>query len=125
MSRAPVHTVLIDGFGDLAAASRRRPNTLLVDLRAGQGMARNGLVVKVQAGSRAVILALAGAQGGIVSNDDLYDLVYGDRRDGGPGSLGTYIRQARMAAQGLGLRLDNHPGRGHSLRAVLSVELAS
>lgn len=97
--------------------SAAHPGVLLVSITPPL-VALDGTVVRLMSCPRYVLLALAAASPGLVSEAELLDLIYGDRADGGPVALGVYIVNARAAAAALGLRIENHFGRGFSLRRI-------
>lgn len=103
----------------ILAASLADPDTLIVSPSTAPLLARNGVVVRLHSTPRYILLALAAARGGILAPDELHDLIFRERRDGGPMSLDAYIAHARAAAAAVGLAVKTHTRRGFSLHRVV------
>jgi DNA-binding winged helix-turn-helix (wHTH) protein len=106
----------------LGRQSSANQDRLFVGIDAAR-IARAGCVVSVPPQIRAVILALAARPNAIVSADELIDLVFGDRPDGGPDdaskALKVLLHHARDAFCALGYRLETSGHRGYSARPAL------
>jgi DNA-binding response OmpR family regulator len=64
-----------------------------------------------------VLFALTVRPDRITSNDDLVDLVYGDRADGGPVDAVVNIRIAVLRLRARGIKIKTHCTRGYQLAA--------
>ena len=86
-------------------------------------LARAGCVVSVTPQIRAIVLALSARPNAIVSIDELVDLVFGERPDGGPEGANQTIRvllhHARSAFSALGYRFERNGHRGYSARPAI------
>jgi DNA-binding winged helix-turn-helix (wHTH) protein len=103
----------------ILAASLADPDALIVSPSTAPLLARNGVVVRLYSTPRYILLALAAARGGILAPDELHDLIFRERRDGGPMSLDAYVAHARAAAAAVGLTIKTHTRRGFSLHRVV------
>lgn len=104
-------------------ASIRHAGCLMVSVTHALA-ARDGVVVRLPSTPRYIMLALAAARGGLMSEAELMELVFRDREDGGPETLRIYVAMARTAAAALGLLLDVHWSRGFHLRPIVCQEAA-
>jgi hypothetical protein len=106
----------------LGRQSSADQNRLFVGINCSR-LARAGCVVSVPPQIRTVILALAARPEAIVSSDELIDLVFGDRPDGGPDdasrALKVLLHRARNALCALGYRLEKSGHRGYSARPAV------
>lgn len=87
-------------------------------------MWRSGRAARLGPSGRRVLLAIAANSPGIVSKNDLIEILWGDDPNGGPdaaeGALGIVIQECKDAAAALGIVFENHPSRGYSARLVSS-----
>lgn len=100
----------------LVKRSRRRPATLFVDVTGAQ-FARGAILVKCPPNCMRFLLALIGRPGAIVPAEDIVDVIYGHRVDGGPEGMQAAIDHAwkitRAALATLGYAHE-HTTRGFS-----------
>lgn len=111
---------------ELRWSSNRRPGTLVVDIMRGK-FVRYGVVVEA-AGLRArFLLALVVRPRGIVSREEIVEILWGDREDGGPDharkTLDLYWLSVRAMMAALGYAAVRSYGRGFSVWPVERVRL--
>lgn len=97
--------------------SMLNPNTLVIDIRYGW-MARRGVVIKAVPNVAKFVLAVASRPSAIVDPEEIFELLWGHRKDGGPGwvenRLTAYWVIASAALVALGYASKRLHGRGFS-----------
>ena len=120
---APTIIVTRQSRATLARRSRVDPDALFADSTANR-LARNGAVVETTRLIVAFVVALAARPGAVLPTAELFDLLYGERADGGPssgsGSVDTLAYRAAPVLAALGYRVETKGYRGRWLRCCLS-----
>lgn len=119
MNRIPLVLLSPSCGRSLIWSSRRRPEALLHVCGSGR-FARGGFEIAAPPLRSLVLLAVASRQGAVCFDDELIELVYGHRFEGGPidpiGSLGVLVhRDIRRDIASLGLRIARERCRGFVL----------
>src|ERR1700739_544994 len=81
-----IDVVMLSGSSGTSGVRRRSeqsPEALVVDIRYGW-MARAGVCVEIKSHLARFALALVSRPHAIVSSDEIIELLWGDREDGGP-----------------------------------------
>lgn len=101
------------------------PNTLVIDIRYGW-MARRGVVIKAVPNVAKFVLAVASRPSAIVNKEEIFELLWGYRKDGGPGlvenRLTAYWAVASAALVALGYASKRLHGRGFSAWPVAQAQ---
>lgn len=104
----------------IRSASLAEPDALLISIYSERRMARGGLAVRVP--PRIALILAALFVGRRLTIDDLVDLMFGGRADGGPDHadrvVSKEIQTARIVGAMLGIVIDTMHGQGFSARLV-------
>lgn len=117
MNTSRLNVILLNGHTDRSVRiiSEEKPWALVIDVTAGR-MARDGVLVELKTFMCRFALALVSRSGAIVSRQELTELLWGDREDGGPDRCDLLIRSrwltVRMALTALGYGSEVHHRRG-------------
>lgn len=109
---------------NLKRVSTNDPDVLYISYSPAGYLARAGMVVKVAPESARMIIALVARPGHIISKDEMIDLLYGEREDGGPEdkTLDAIWMRARIALTALGYYCERQMTRGFMARPVIFVD---
>jgi DNA-binding response OmpR family regulator len=115
-----MRVVVLGGALICLGRSQLEPETLFVQPQ-GSWLARGGCVVHTEPQVLRVLIALLARPGAILPRSELAELLWSDRRDGGPDdavkAIDGLVLRARAAAAALGCRIDA-TGRGYCAFAM-------